>query len=46
MMKTEAIEPEPKPKKDDGSLDKRRQVTSDKKKKYPPLKKHKHKKGD
>jgi hypothetical protein len=37
-MKTEAIEPGPKPKKDDGSLDK--------KKKYPPLKKHKHKKGD
>lgn len=46
IMKIEAIKPGPKPKKDDGSLDKRRRVSPDKKKDYPPLKKHKHKKGD
>ena len=46
MMIIEAIKPGPKPKKDDGSLDRRRRVSPDKKKAYPPLKKHKHKKGD
>jgi|TARA_B110000037_G_scaffold195221_1_gene231468 hypothetical protein len=46
MMIIEAIKPGPKPKKDDGSLDKRRRVTPEKKKDYPPLKKHKHEKGD
>jgi hypothetical protein len=45
-MKTEAIKPGPKPKKEDGSLDKRRRVTPDKKKKYKPLKEHDHEKGD
>ncbi len=42
----EAIKPGPKPKKDDGSLDKRRRVSPEKKKDYKPLKKHKHEKGD
>ncbi len=45
-MKTEAIKPGPKPKKEDGSLDKRRRVRPEKKEKYKPLKKHDHKKGD
>jgi hypothetical protein len=45
-MKTEAIKPGPKPKKDDGSLDKRRRVTPEKKPAYNPLKKHTHEKGD
>ena len=40
------IKPGPKPKKDDGSLDKRRRVSPEKKPNYPPLKKHDHKKGD
>jgi hypothetical protein len=34
-MKIECIKPDPKPKKDDGSLDRRRRVTPDKKKDYP-----------
>ncbi|MHB1108028.1 MAG: hypothetical protein ACYCZ2_16865 [Lutibacter sp.] len=46
MMKIEAIKPGPKPKKDDGSLDKRRRVTPEKKKDYTPLKPHKHKPND
>lgn len=46
MTEIEAIKPGPKPKKEDGSLDKRRRVTPEKKKDYPPLKKHKHKRGD
>ncbi len=46
MIEIQAIKPGPKPKKEDGSLDKRRRVTPAKKKDYTPLKKHKHKKGD
>jgi hypothetical protein len=46
MMTIEAIKPGPKPKKDDGSLDKRRRVTPEKIKKYPPLKPHKHEPND
>jgi hypothetical protein len=45
-MEIEAIKPGPKPKKEDGSLDKRRRVTPELKPKYRPLKKHKHEKGD
>jgi len=41
-MQIEAIKPGTKPKKDDGQLDKRRRVTPEKKKEYPPLKTHKH----
>lgn len=36
------IKPGPKPKKDNGELDKRRRVTPEKKPKYPPLKPHEH----
>ena len=46
MMTIEAIKPGPKPKKDDGSLDKRRRVNPPNKKKYPGLKPHEHKSGD
>lgn len=46
MMIIEAIKPGPKPKKDDGSLDKRRRVAPPNKPKYPKLKPHKHKPGD
>jgi hypothetical protein len=46
MEEIQAIKPGPKPKKDDGSLDKRRRVTPEKKEKYPPLKPHKHKPND
>lgn len=46
MMEIIAIKPGPKPKKDDGSLDKRRRVTPEKKKDYKPLRKHDHEKGD
>ncbi|MDJ1505170.1 hypothetical protein [Xanthocytophaga agilis] len=42
----QGIKPGPKPKKEDGSLDKRRRVTPEKKDDYPPLKRHKHKPGD
>lgn len=45
-MEIEAIKPGPKPKKDNGSLDKRRRVNPENKPKYRPLKKHDHKKGD
>ena len=46
-MKTiEAILPGPKPKKEDGTLDERRRVTPDKKKDYPPLREHDHKKNE
>lgn len=45
-MKIECIKPGPKPKKDDGSLDKRRRVTPDKKRDYPSLKPHEHKPND
>jgi hypothetical protein len=47
MTKTvEAIKPGPKPKKEDGDLDRRRRVSPDKKEQYPPLKPHKHKPKD
>ena len=46
METIEAIKPGPKPKKDDGTLDERRYVTPDKKKDYPPLTEHDHKKKD
>ena len=46
MEKVEAIKPGPKPKKDDGQLDKRRRVNPETKPKYPPLKTHKHKPKD
>ncbi len=46
MVKIEAIKPGPKPKKEDGSRDRRRRVTPDKKKKYPSLKPHRHKPND
>lgn len=46
MEKIQSIKPGPKPKKEDGELDKRRRVTPDKKEKYPPLKKHDHKRND
>jgi hypothetical protein len=40
------IKPGPKPKKEDGSLDKRRRVAPPNQPKYPGLKPHKHKEGD
>uniref|UniRef100_F4C9R5 Uncharacterized protein n=1 Tax=Sphingobacterium sp. (strain 21) TaxID=743722 RepID=F4C9R5_SPHS2 len=46
MEKIQSIKPGPKPKKEDGSLDKRRRVIPEKKPKYPPLKPHKHEPGD
>ncbi|MEH6763731.1 MAG: hypothetical protein V7655_04455 [Aequorivita antarctica] len=46
MEKIQAIKPGPKPKKEDGSLDKRRRVSQGKKEKYPPLKRHDHKPKD
>ena len=46
-MEIKAIKPGPKPKKEDGSLDRRRSVAPDNKPKYsPPLKPHKHKPND
>ena len=45
-MKIEAIKPGPKPKKEDGTKDKRRRVTPASKPKHPKLKPHKHIKGD
>ena len=38
------IKPGPKPRKEDGTRDKRRRVTPENKPKHPPLKPHKHKK--
>jgi len=46
MISILAIKPGPKPKKDDGSLDKRRRVTPPNQPKHPGLKPHKHKPGD
>jgi hypothetical protein len=46
MMKVEAIKPGPKPKKEDGTPDKRRRVTPDNKPKHPKLKPHRHKPND
>ncbi|QHI35141.1 hypothetical protein IMCC3317_04870 [Kordia antarctica] len=40
-MKIEAIKPDPKPKKDDGSPDKKRKVNPTNKPKHPKLKPHK-----
>lgn len=46
-MKTiQAIKPGPKPKKEDGTPDKRRRVNPVTKPKHPGLKPHKHKPGD
>ena len=45
-MKIEAIKPGPKPKKEDGTPDKRRRVTPPNKPKHPKLKPHKHKPND
>jgi hypothetical protein len=46
MSPIKAIKPGPKPKKEDGTPDKRRRVTPDTKPKHPGLKPHKHKPGD
>ena len=40
------IKPGPKPKKEDGTPDKRRHVTPESQPNHPDLKPHKHKKGD
>jgi len=45
-MTIEAIKPGPKPRKDDGSPDRRRRVAPPSKRKHPKLKPHKHKPGD
>jgi hypothetical protein len=42
MEEIQAIKPGPKPKKEDGSDDKRRRVTPETKPKHPSLKPHKH----
>lgn len=41
-----AIKPGPKPRKPDGTPDRRRRVTPETKPKYPKLKPHRHKPGD
>jgi len=46
MTTIEAIKPGPKPKKEDGTPDRRRRVTPNSKPKHPKLKPHKHKVGD
>lgn len=46
MINIKAIKPGPKPKKPDGSPDRRRRVNPDNKPKHPKLKPHKHKPGD
>ncbi|MFI8380000.1 hypothetical protein [Leeuwenhoekiella sp. NPDC079379] len=46
METIKAIKPGPKPKKEDGSPDKRRRVNPETKPKHPGLKPHKHKPGD
>jgi hypothetical protein len=46
MESIQAIKPGPKPRKEDGTRDKRRRVTPENKPKHPPLKKHKHKPND
>lgn len=45
-LKIYAIKPGPKPKKPDGTPDKRRRVTPENKPNHPGLKRHIHKKGD
>lgn len=46
MQSIVAIKPGPKPKKDDGTEDKRRRVTPEEKPNHPGLKPHIHKPGD
>ena len=46
MNTLQAIKPGPKPRKEDGSPDKRRRVAPATKPKHPDLKPHKHKPGD
>jgi hypothetical protein len=46
MSEINAIKPGPKPKKEDGTPDKRRRVTPETQPKHPGLKPHKHKPGD
>ena len=46
MNTLQAIKPGPKPRKEDGSPDKRRRVAPATKPKHPGLKPHKHKPGD
>lgn len=46
MMKIEAIKPGPKPKRPDGTPDRRRRVNPDNKPKHPGLKPHRHKPND
>lgn len=46
MMKIEAIKPGPKPKKPDGTPDRRRRVNPDNNPKHPGLKPHRHKPND
>lgn len=46
MKSIVAIKPGPKPKKEDGTPDKRRRVTPETKPKHPGLKPHEHKPGD
>lgn len=46
MHSIEAIKPGPKPKKEDGTPDRRRRVNPDTKPKHPKLKPHRHKPGD
>ncbi|MGY8872791.1 MAG: hypothetical protein ACKVJE_20355 [Pseudomonadales bacterium] len=41
-----SIKPGPKRKKENGERDKRQRVTPENKPKHPPLKEHKHKKGE
>lgn len=46
MLQIKAIKPGPKPKKEDGTPDRRRRVTPEKKEDHPALKPHKHTPGD
>ncbi|AJW62966.1 hypothetical protein VO54_01489 [Elizabethkingia miricola] len=46
IIETKAIKPGPRPKKEDGTTDKRRMVTPEKKPEHPTLKPHEHKPGD
>lgn len=46
MQNIQAIKPGPKPKKDNGTDDKRRRVNPETKPKHPTLKPHKHKPND
>lgn len=46
MIKIQVIKPGPKPKKEDGTPDRRRRVTPEKRPAHPTLKPHVHKPGD